>query len=186
MLVTGRGRSGVGAACAAMAVALAGCASDPTPGTGAGAGTEGPPAGGSSVAEGPPAADDGGIGGATGTADEPRSEPSGGTGGALDDPAVADAVFLTAVDEVVVGTSLAGVVDADPGGFLLLATTVCDLLDEDVDAGELLDAALGVLGATEGDGDPDTAMLAGGVVGAAVEVYCPRHAAGVASIEGRR
>lgn len=98
------------------------------------------------------------------------------------DPATADAVFLTAVDGVVAGSGLQGVVDADPGGFLDLATTVCDLLDEGAEPALLLDATVQVLGDAAGGVDAEVATLSGGIVGAAVEVYCPSHGDSVAMI----
>lgn len=103
---------------------------------------------------------------------------------AIDDPALADAAFLTAVDEVMAGTEYERVVDADPGGFLVLATTICELLGAGVPADGLLDATLVVMGATAEDADPELATLSGSVVGAAVEVYCPSEADALAELGG--
>lgn len=162
-----RGRCRSGLLSLALAAALASCstapavdgaatASDDTAAAPTPAGTEG-----STTGEG------GTAGGGSGT------ERPTVVGDELD-PAAADAVFLTAVDEVVAGTEYQGIVDVDPGGFLLLATTICDLLEEGADVGALLDATAASLGAADAT-DPSLAALGGGVVGAAVAVYCPTY-----------
>jgi len=87
---------------------------------------------------------------------------------------VADAVFLTAVDEVIGGTVYDGLVDAIPGEFLLTATLVCERLDGGQDRLEVLRFYLWTLGA--GEPSQEDAQLAGALVGAGIEVYCPEHA----------
>lgn len=88
--------------------------------------------------------------------------------------ALPDAVFLTAVDEVIAGTVYEGLVDAVPGEFLRTATLVCERLAAGQERGEVLELYLEALGA--GDPTPEDARLAGALVGAAVEVHCPEQA----------
>jgi hypothetical protein len=91
------------------------------------------------------------------------------------DPARADAVFLTAVDEILTGTAYAGLVDVVPGEFLLTADAICAGLQEGAEPDDLVAAYLGPLGLDAGAVPDDAAVLAGTLLGAAVEVYCPQY-----------
>jgi hypothetical protein len=86
---------------------------------------------------------------------------------------VADAVFLTAVDEVVTGTVYEGLVDATSGEFLLAATLVCERLDKGEDRTDVLRYYLEALGA--GEPSEEDARLAGALVEADGEAYCAEH-----------
>lgn len=133
---------------------LVGCSTEATPGTADGDGT-------------PTAVE--------ATSDEP-------TALATDDPAVRDAVLLTAVDEVLADTRFADLVDEDPGAFLETADTLCAGLDDGVAVDEVLAVFLTTLGDEGLTLDEDTAYLGGAVLGAAVTVRCPEHEAAVAEV----
>lgn len=94
----------------------------------------------------------------------------------MDDPAVADAVFLTAVADVLDGTTHQGLVDEEPGVLLATADTICDRLDGGARPDELVGEYLDALAeASARDATADDGALAGALLGAGVEVFCPQH-----------
>lgn len=103
-------------------------------------------------------------------------EPADGTYD-VDDPAVTDAIFLTAVDGVLEGTVHAGLADEAPGVLLATADDICDELDDGAAPDEVVTTWLDAF--ADATGEPATAddgTLAGALLGAGVEVFCPEHA----------
>jgi pyruvate/2-oxoglutarate dehydrogenase complex dihydrolipoamide acyltransferase (E2) component len=99
-----------------------------------------------------------------------------------EDPAVADAVFLTAVDEVLAGTGYAGLADEQPGELLVTADAICARLDEGAAPDELVVVFLDALAAaSQVTSSADDGVLAGALLGAGVEVFCPEYADRVTS-----
>jgi hypothetical protein len=92
------------------------------------------------------------------------------------DPVFRDTVFLTAVDRILAGTSYEGLVDVDPEAFTETAATLCERLDGGADPDDLLSEYLVALGEARTPVSDDDAYLAGALLGAGVEVYCPEHA----------
>ena len=113
-----------------------------------------------------------------GTPSAPVAGSSDPTSPAVDvsDPAVRDALYLTAVDDVLAGTAYEGMVDEAPGDFLQAADGVCRRLDDGDDPDRLLTDVLDAIGGTRIPIGDDDALLAGAVLGAGVQVYCPEHA----------
>ena len=91
------------------------------------------------------------------------------------DPAVRDALFLTAVDEVLADTAYAGMVDEAPGDFLVAADGLCARLTQGEDMDTVLEDVLDAIQQVRSDVGDDDAQLAGAVLGAGVQVYCPEH-----------
>lgn len=132
------------------------------------------------------------------TAAPPGSEPAGTDGApdaaasaddegtpavlATDDPAVQDAILLTAVDEVLADTRFTDLVDEDPGAFLETADTLCAGLDDGAAVDEVLAVFLTTLGDEGLTLDEDTAYLGGAILGAAVTVRCPQHEDAIAEV----
>jgi len=92
-----------------------------------------------------------------------------------DDAARRDAVFLTAVDQVLTGTAHDGLVDAIPGELLLGAATICARLDAGDAPEDVLVVYLDALSSERGEPTVEDGQLAGSLVGAAVAVYCDHH-----------
>lgn len=90
--------------------------------------------------------------------------------------ALADAVFLTAVDEILADTEYAGLVDAAPGEFLVTAEVLCERLDDGAEPDDLLVEYLDALEVARNQMTDSDALLAGALLGASVQVYCPEHA----------
>lgn len=112
---------------------------------------------------------------------EPQSPAPEGM--APHDPAVAHAAFLTAIDEILLGTEHEGLVDAEPAAFVETAELLCARLDDGQDADDLLTLYLEALGSARGATVSADAQLAGALFGAGVQVYCPRHAAVVPPVQ---
>ena len=112
-----------------------------------------------------------------GTPSAPVARSSDPTSPAVDvsDPAVRDALYLTAVDDVLADTAYEGMVDEAPGDFLQAAEGVCRRLDDGDDPDRLLADVLDAIGGTRIPIGDDDALLAGAVLGAGVQVYCPEH-----------
>lgn len=99
------------------------------------------------------------------------------------DPAVQDAVLLTAIDEVLEGTAHADLVDEDPGAFLETAVTLCAALDAGAEPDDVLRDFLTTLRDEGLDFDEGSAYLAGALLGASVTVCCPEHQDAVAEVQ---
>lgn len=101
------------------------------------------------------------------------------------DPAVVDAVFLTAVEEVLRGTRHEGLADEEPGELLATADAICARLDAGDDPDELLSRYLDALEEASGEPTDDAdAILAGAILGAGVELYCPQYSDHAGRSEG--
>ncbi len=90
----------------------------------------------------------------------------------------AAALFLTAVDEALAGTSYEGAAVQDPEAFLSMAAVFCDLLDDELSLEEVLDAYTAALieGSAEGGTvEADDLLLGGVIVGAGIRLICPQH-----------
>lgn len=114
-------------------------------------------------------------GGQTGPRGPEQDSPAGASYDPSD-PAVVDAVFLTAVEEVLRGTPHEGLADEAPGELLATADAICARLDAGDDPDELLSRYLDALEEASGEpADDADAILAGAILGAGVELYCPQH-----------
>lgn len=116
--------------------------------------------------------------------DEAAGGPAAEATGELstEDPAVQDAILLTAVDEVLADTRFTDLVDEDPGAFLETADTLCSSLDAGADGDTVLGDLLTELAAEGLELDEDTAYLGGALLGAAVTVRCPEHEDEIAEV----
>lgn len=123
-------------------------------------------------------------------ADSSADAPADAAGGdeatptalSTDDPAVQDAIVLTAIDEVLAPTRFADLVDEDPGAFLEAAVTLCAALGDDEDVDAVLRGFLTTLGEEGLELDDDTAYLGGALLGASVTVQCPEHEAALTEV----
>lgn len=101
---------------------------------------------------------------------------SGPVADPLDDNAIA---FVAALEEAFAGTTFAGAVLDSPEVFVATAEVICVRLDN----GDQVDQILVdyVEGLSNADGGADTvseneaAVVAGGVLGASLELFCPQH-----------
>jgi hypothetical protein len=119
------------------------------------------------------------LGACTSSGLDPDASPDlpGATQDEGDEAARRDAVFLTAVEQVLAGTVHDGLVDAIPGELLLGATTICARLDAGDAPEDVLVVYLDALGAEGGQPSVEDGQLAGSLLGAAVAVYCDHHEA---------
>ena len=90
------------------------------------------------------------------------------------------AVFVAALEESFVGTSFEGAVLESPEVFIAAAEVICIRLDagDDID-GILQDYLDGLLSNADSGADTvsenEAVVVAGGVLGASLELFCPRH-----------
>jgi hypothetical protein len=77
---------------------------------------------------------------------------------------------------MVEGTEYEGLPEADPQGFLAAADTICLMMDNGASWDDVLARYLEELEAARGTEADDDAVLAGTLVGAAVETFCPEYA----------
>lgn len=85
-------------------------------------------------------------------------------------------VFIATIEAAMEGTSYEGAALEDPEVFIATAQLFCELLDQGMTADEVLGQYLDRL--SEGDAaaaSDDDVRLAGVLLGASVEVVCPRH-----------
>ncbi len=92
------------------------------------------------------------------------------------------AVFVAALEESFVGTSFEGAVLESPEVFIAAAEVICIRLDggDDIDA-ILQDYLDGLLSNADSGADTisesEAVVVAGGVLGASLELFCPQHRA---------
>ncbi len=93
-----------------------------------------------------------------------------------DDNAIA---FVAALEEALAGTSFEGAVLASPELFIATAEVICVRLDNGDQVDQILADYIEGLGNTDGEADTvsenEAAMVAGGVLGASLELFCPQH-----------
>jgi hypothetical protein len=87
-----------------------------------------------------------------------------------------EARYLATVSAMVEGTEYEGLPEADPQGFLATADTICQMMDNGASWDDVLARYLEELQAARGAETDDDAVLAGTLVGAAVETFCPEYA----------
>lgn len=87
-----------------------------------------------------------------------------------------EARYLATVAAMVEGTEYAGLPEADPQGFLATADTICQMMDNGAVWDDVLARYLEELQRARGAEADDDAVLAGSLVGAAVETFCPEYA----------
>lgn len=93
-----------------------------------------------------------------------------------DDVMTPEARYLATVAAMVDGTEYEGLPEADPQGFLATADTICQMMDNGADWDDVLARYLEELQTARGAEADDDAVLAGSLVGAAVETFCPEYA----------
>lgn len=103
---------------------------------------------------------------------EVPTSPQGGAGEAMSD----EARYLATVAAMVEGTEYEGLPEADPQGFLATADTICQMMDNGAGWDDVLARYLDELRVARGAETDDDAVLAGSLVGAAVETFCPEYA----------
>ena len=86
-----------------------------------------------------------------------------------------EARYLATVATMVEGTEYEGLPEADPQGFLASADLMCELLDDGNSPDEVLRRYLEELAAARGAESEDDAVLAGTLLGASVETFCPEY-----------
>lgn len=87
-----------------------------------------------------------------------------------------EARYLATVAAMVDGTEFEGLPEADPQGFLAIADTICQMMDNGASWDDVLARYLDELRVARGAETDDDAVLAGSLVGAAVETFCPEYA----------
>ena len=87
-----------------------------------------------------------------------------------------EARYLATVAAMVEGTEYEGLPEADPQGFLATADTICQMMDNGDTWDDVLARYLLELEAARETESEDDAVLAGSLVGAAVETFCPEYA----------
>jgi hypothetical protein len=103
--------------------------------------------------------------------------PGTDEGPGLAEPSEEDlAVFLAAVDELLVGTVYEGAAIGEPELFAATGLLFCDWLDAGIDADGVVTRYLDELAGGVDAADDDQVVLAGAMLGAAAGVLCPTHA----------
>jgi hypothetical protein len=110
----------------------------------------------------------------------PETTVSAGVAIDIEDPLEANAAaFVAALEEAFLGTSFEGAVLDSPEVFLATAEVICVRLDNGDSVDQILIDYLAGLSNTDRGGDTvgetEAAKVAGGVLGASLELFCPQH-----------
>ena len=86
------------------------------------------------------------------------------------------AIFVASLEETVIDTVFAGAILDSPGVFIAAGEIVCTRLDAGDSVDDILnDYLTGLVEADHELTEEDVIVLAGGVMGASVQLFCPQH-----------